>query len=115
MVCHNNHCDPFIADLNMIPAIRSKTRLIIMDALRPLADGGPIFRPNAMWKYNGLLVSQDPVAVDTMEWKIIDERRTEIGLPTVAQAGREPISIATAAARGLGVNDFDKMDIIRIG
>jgi len=115
MVCHNNHCDPFIADLNMIPAIRNKTRLIIMDALRPLADGGPIYRPDAMWKYYGLLVSRDPVAVATMEWKIIDERRTEIGLPTVAQAGREPISIATAASRGLGVNDFDKMDIIRIG
>ncbi len=115
MMCHNNRCDPFIADVNMIPVIRNKTRLIIMDALRPIADGGPMYRPDKMWKNYSLLVGRDPVAVDTMEWKIIDERRKETGLPTVAQAGREPISIATAASRGLGVNDFDKMDIIRIG
>lgn len=114
MMCHGNRCDPFIADLNEIPVIREKTRLIVMDALRPVADGGPGFRRSAVWDYNGLLVSRDPVAVDTMSWKIIDERRKETGLPTVAAAGREPISIATAAARGLGVNDFDKMEILNI-
>ncbi len=115
MMCHNNHCDPFVADVNLIPAIRNKTRLIIMDALRPVANGGPGFNRAAMWHYHGLLVSHDPVAVDTMAWKIIDERRKETGLPTVAEEGREPISIATAASKGLGVNDFGKMDIIRIG
>jgi uncharacterized protein (DUF362 family) len=113
--CHNNHCNPYIADLNLIPAIRNKTRLIIMDALRPLADGGPMFRPNAMWKHYSLLVSRDPVAVDAMAWKIIDERRKETGMPTVAEAGREPAYIAKAASYGLGVDDFEKMDIIRIG
>ena len=115
MMCHANHCDPFIADVNLIPVIRNKTRLIVMDALRPVANGGPAFRRDAMWEYYGLLVSQDPVAVDSMAWKIIDERRKETGLPTVAEAGREPISIATAAAKGLGVNNFDKMEILRIG
>ncbi|MEJ2108348.1 MAG: DUF362 domain-containing protein [Acidobacteriota bacterium] len=115
MTCHGNRCDPFIADLNQIPVIRNKTRLIIMDALQPMADGGPGLRRDALWKFCGLLVSRDPVAVDSMSWKIIDERRKETGLPTVAEAGREPISIATAAARGLGVRDFDKMEIVRIG
>lgn len=114
MTCHGNHCNPYIADLNEIPAIRDKTRLIIMDALKPLADGGPGFRRNAAWDYCGLLVSRDPVAVDTMAWKIIDDRRKETGLPSVAEAGREPAYIATAASRGLGVNDFDKMEIINI-
>ena len=115
MMCHNNHCDPLIADVNLIPVIRNKTRLIIMDALRPFANGGPIYNQPSMWHYHGLLVSRDPVAVDAMAWKIIDDRRKETGLGTVAEAGREPISIATAAAKGLGVNDFAKMDIIRIG
>jgi hypothetical protein len=112
--CHGNRCDPFIADLNLIPAIREKTRLIVMDALRPMANGGPILRRDALWDYHSLLVSRDPVAVDAMSWKIIDERRKETGLPSVAESGREPISIATAASKGLGVNDFDKMEIIKI-
>jgi uncharacterized protein (DUF362 family) len=113
-MCHGNRCDPFIADLNLIPAIREKTRLIVMDALRPMANGGPILRRDALWDYHSLLVSRDPVAVDAMSWKIIDERREETGLPSVAESGREPISIATAASKGLGVNDFDKMEIIKI-
>jgi uncharacterized protein (DUF362 family) len=115
MMCHENKCDPFIADLNEIPVIRNKTRLIIMDALRPQADGGPMFRRGAVWNYHSLLVSRDPVAVDSVSWKIIDERRKETGLPSVSEAGLEPISIATAASKGLGVNDFEKMEIIRIG
>lgn len=115
MMCHGNHCDPYLADLNQIPAIRDKTRLIVMDALRPMADGGPGLRRDALWDYHSLLVSRDPVAVDYMSWKIIDERRSEIGLPCLADAGREPVSIATAASRGLGVNDLNKMELIRIG
>jgi uncharacterized protein (DUF362 family) len=115
MSCHGNRCDPYIADLNGIPAIRNKTRLIVMDALRPQAHGGPGLLREALWDYRGLLVSRDPVAVDAMSWRIIDERRKQMGLPTVAEAGREPVSIVTAAARGLGVMDFDRMEIVRVG
>jgi len=115
MTCHGNRCDPYIADLNGIPAIRDKTRLIVMDALRPQAHGGPGLLRQALWDYYGLLVSQDPVAVDSMSWRIIDERRKQMGLPMVAEAGREPVSIVTAAARGLGVMDLDRMEIVRAG
>jgi uncharacterized protein (DUF362 family) len=115
MTCHGNRCDPYIADLNGIPAIRDKTRLIVMDALRPQAHGGPALLSQALWDFCGLLVSRDPVAVDSMSWRIIDERRKQTGLPTVDEAGREPVSIVTAAARGLGVMDLDKMEVIRAG
>ncbi|NLV30069.1 MAG: DUF362 domain-containing protein [Acidobacteria bacterium] len=113
--CHANHCDPYLADLNEIPVIRRKTRLIVMDALRPQADGGPPLRRDALWDYAGLLIARDPVAVDAMEWRIIEERRKATGLPTLAAAGREPTWIATAASRGLGVDDPSRMDIVRIG
>jgi uncharacterized protein (DUF362 family) len=115
MACHGNRCDPYIADLNGIPAIRNKSRLIVMDALRPQAHGGPGLLREALWDYGGLLVSRDPVAVDAMSWRIIDERRKQMGLPTVAEAGREPVSIVTAAARGLGVMDLERMEIVRVG
>ena len=114
--CHGNHCDPFLADLNAIPVIRDKTRLIILDALQPFADGGPpLSKRNTVWDHHSLLVSRDPVAVDYMAWKIIDEKRKELGIPSLAEAGREPAWIATAASKGLGVNDPNKMEIIKLG
>jgi uncharacterized protein (DUF362 family) len=116
MKCHGNNCDPYLADLNAIPAIRDKTRLIIMDALRPFADGGPMLsKRNTVWDYSSLLVSRDPVAVDYLAWKTIDEKRKELNIPSLAEAGREPKWIATAASKGLGVNDPNNMEIIKLG
>ncbi len=111
---HGNHCDPYLADLNAIPAIRDKTRLVIMDALRAQADGGPSLRKAALWDYHTILVSQDPVAIDYLAWKAIDEQRVKTGLKPLAEAGRPPAWIATAASRSLGTNDPDKIQVVKI-
>ena len=112
---HGNHCDPYLADLNAIPAIRDKTRLVVLDALRPMADGGPGLRRDSLWDFCSLVVSRDPVAVDYFAWKTIDERRAQTGLKSLAESGREPKWIATAARYGLGTDDPARMDIVRIG
>jgi len=112
---HKNNCDPFLADLNAIPAIRDKTRLVVMDALRPQCDGGPGLRRNALFDYHTLILATDPVALDYIAWKTLDERRVATGLKTFAEVGREPKWIATAAAQGLGTNDPAKMDVVKIG
>ena len=59
--CHANHCDPYLADLNEIPVIRRKTRLIVMDALRPQADGGPPLRRDALWDYPDLMPTAEDI------------------------------------------------------
>jgi len=59
-MCHDNNCDPYIADVNSLPVIREKTRLLICDALRPIAHGGPMFNPQHAWTYGGLLLGTDP-------------------------------------------------------
>ena len=41
-------------------------------------------------------------AVDAVGWRMIEARRREVGLPTLAAEGREPRWIATAAGLGLG-------------
>ena len=110
---HPNNCDPAMAELNSAPAIRNKTRLIICDALRPLANGGPGLRPEFLWDYRTILISADPVAMDYQGWQIIEERRKEIGLKPLADGGRPTKFISTAASLGLGTNDPAKMDIIR--
>jgi len=109
---HANRCNPYCADLNALPAIRDKTRLIIGDALRPVCDGGPMDRPAARWNYNGLLVSTDPVAMDVQGWRILDARREEMGLRPLERVGRKPQYIETAAERGLGVCDPERMEVM---
>jgi uncharacterized protein (DUF362 family) len=111
---HANNCDPYIADLNDLPVLREKTRLILCDALRPTAEGGPQYSPQHVWTFGGLLLSTDPVALDYWGWRIIEERRQETGLGTLEQAGRPPRQLASAAARGVGTNDPNRIDLVEV-
>jgi len=113
---HDNNGDPYIADVNMLPAIRSKTRITITDALTAQYEGGPPFMPQWTWPFNGILVGMDPVALDAVAWDIIEKKRKEKGLPSLKEAGREPTYIATAADENhrLGCNDLNKIQIQQV-
>jgi len=104
---HPNGCDPFVADVNMLPEIRGKLRLAICDATTACYEGGPSFKPEFTWRHNALIVSQDPVALDTIGWQIIERKRREKGLKTLEEDNRAPRYIATAAdaEHRLGIND----------
>jgi uncharacterized protein (DUF362 family) len=108
---HGAGCGLFIADLNSVAAIRDKTRLIVCDATRALCNGGPSYKPAFTWRYSGMLVATDPVALDTIGAKIIDERRDEMGLSSLEDAGRPPRFLASAAQRGLGVTNERDIDL----
>lgn len=112
---HGNNCDPYMADLNSIAAIRQKTRLIVVDAIRPIPEGGPGLRTDYMWNYNAILVATDPVAIDTVGWQIIEARRKEVELPPLAQDGRPVRFLQSAAKLGLGTNDPNKIRLVRVG
>jgi len=94
---HPNGCDPYVADLNMLPEIRSCMKLTICDATTAMYDGGPGFKPEFSWKCNGVLVAQDAVALDFTGWQTIERKRAEKGLKTLDAEGRAPRYIATAA------------------
>ncbi|MFQ5810200.1 MAG: DUF362 domain-containing protein [Armatimonadota bacterium] len=111
---HGNNCDPHIADVNSLDVIRNKTRLLVCDALLPVANGGPRARPEHTWPYKGMMVSQDPVALDHWGWQILEERRKEAGLPTLAEAKRPPRQLESAASLGLGVNDPEQIDLVEV-
>jgi uncharacterized protein (DUF362 family) len=95
--CHPNAGDPFIAEVNTAPCIRDKSRLIICDGLEALYEGGPAYNPGGAWDFSGLLAATDPVAMDTLAWKLIEKRRKEKGLPSFKEENREPAYIKTAA------------------
>jgi uncharacterized protein (DUF362 family) len=94
---HPNGCDPYVADLNMLPEIRSRMRLVICDATTAMYEGGPGFKPEHSWRLNSLLVSQDAVALDATGWQMIEHKRAEMGLKTLEAEQRTPRYIATAA------------------
>ncbi len=94
---HPNGCDPYVADVNMLLEIRSRMKLVICDATTAMYEGGPGFKPEHSWKCNGLLVSQDPVALDSTGWQMIERKRAEMGLKTLEAEQRAPRYIATAA------------------
>jgi len=113
---HPNGCNPYIADLNMLPEIRTKMRLTICDATMACFEGGPGYKPEYSWKNNALIASQDPVALDYTGWQIIERKRSEKGLKTLEGDGRAPHYIATAAdpQHRLGTNDPRRIAVVEV-
>jgi uncharacterized protein (DUF362 family) len=113
---HPNGCNPYVADLNMLPEIRSKMRLTICDATTAMYEGGPGYKLEHSWNANTLLVSTDPVALDYTGWKMIERKRAEKKWKTLEAEQRAPVYIATAADgdHRLGTNDPKKISLIEM-
>jgi uncharacterized protein (DUF362 family) len=109
---HDNGCDPYIADVNNHPYIKNKLRLVICDGLTALCNGGPGYKPQWAWPYSGLIFSRDPVATDQVGCQIIEDQRKTMGLQSLAALNRAPKHIQTAAQRGLGIADVNKINKI---
>lgn len=97
------------------PKVKGKTRLIIIDFLRPYFGPGPQINPLHRWNYNGILVGTSPAAIDTICLSICQEKRNLF-------KGEEwlitpPAKSITAADKkyGLGTSDPGKIKLIRIG
>ncbi len=116
-----NACNQFIPEMVAHPILRKKCVLQIMDGIRAVHQGGPFARAlEKTWEYNALFLATDPVALDHVEWTIIDAERKARGLPPVGASGRialdplktegfdvrQPQHIAIAGNLGLGVFDY---------
>ena len=106
-----------LAKLYSLPRIKGKSRLHILVMLTPLYHGkGPHhFQKRYTWQYKGLLVSQDPVAVDATGVRILMAKRLEVfgrGQDLLVS----PKHIRTAEEKfNLGVANPDKIEIIKLG
>ncbi|WP_165243628.1 DUF362 domain-containing protein [Paludisphaera soli] len=124
---HANHftntCNQFIPQVVSHPVLKSKFVLQIMDGVRGVFHGGPTSVQNGRWTWdnNALLFATDAVALDRVEWQLIDAKRKAENLPPVAASGktaldptgiegfdvRQPQHIALAATLGLGAYLFE--------
>ncbi len=113
---HKNNCCPFIPDLYASAVIKNKFRLSICDALTGCFEGGPGFKPQYTWRYNGLMIATDPVAHDYTGWQIIERQRAEKGLKPLADVGRPPkyIAIAADTDHRLGTNDPTRINLVEV-
>jgi len=108
---HDDHCNPYIADLNALPQIREKFRLTLCDALRVQYHGGPAFKSQWVENYGGILASFDPVALDFAGWRLLDQIRKAHGLSSLQQEDRTPLYILTAGDRTHRLGKCKESDI----
>jgi len=111
---HDSNCNPYVADLNSHPYIKNKLRMVVLDGITAQCNGGPAYNAKWNWNYSGILVSRDPVALDRIGTKIIEEQRKKEGLLPLNQVKRYPQYISTAARLHLGESDIEKIEVTDI-
>jgi len=104
-----------LGEIWLLAGVKGKTKLVLVDALRPLCDKGPQPDPRYFWDYKGLIASTDPVAADTVGLQIIMAKRR-------ALRGEEwplsppPLCVAAADEKfGLGTCRMSEIAIDRAG
>jgi uncharacterized protein (DUF362 family) len=104
---HAGFANPQIAMLYNHAIVKSRVRLHITDAFKITYDQGPLDKnPKTRIPHGAVYIATDPVAMDTMGWKIIDDERKARGLKSLKDSGREPKYIRSAADLGLGTHDL---------
>ena len=108
---HHKDIMEHIPLVNSIPEIRNKTRLIVLDAVFGEYKWVNGRDQSNVARVNRVLLSRDPVALDSVGWRMIEELRKEHALPPVAP---QPAYIAKAALLGLGVADPARIELLQI-
>ncbi|MCD4675875.1 MAG: DUF362 domain-containing protein [Desulfobacula sp.] len=102
------HMDRFknLTYLNLMPPIYDKTRLIVVDGLVSQYNRGPHGDPRYQWKFNGIIMGTDPVAVDSVCLNIINDKRMENSLDPLVLP-----YLDWARQEGLGTNLLERIEV----
>jgi uncharacterized protein (DUF362 family) len=118
-----NACGSFIPAVVSMPVIRNKAVLHILDGIKALYHGGPGAKPQFVWEHQTMYFATDPVALDHVGWKAIDEKRVAAGMRILVEdkpdefshfVHRQPEHVEIAGALGLGEWDEKKIDLRRV-
>ncbi len=112
---HQEGFDPAISQLNALPPIKDRTRLVIGDVL------GICLQEHREWPFwreakpgDAILVGYDPVAVDTVALRLFSEALTANGGDPRWAEKRANSWLALAAALGVGTNDEANMKLVQL-
>ncbi len=119
-----NACGIFIPAVVDLPIIREKVVLHILDGVKGAYHGGPGSTVGKYtWAHNTMYFATDPVALDKTGWRVIDEKRAEVGVPSIALLKPDEDSnwlncqvehIELAGNMGLGVFDDEKIRLKKV-
>jgi len=107
-----NFGNPYLAEIYSDPMVRDKVVVTIMDGLEVQFAGGPFPNPNFTRPYGTIFASRDPVAIDAVAMRLIDEYRAANKLPQAAIVAGH---IESAASMGLGNFDENSIEQVRVG
>lgn len=106
-----------LATIWQLPQVRGKVRLNVLVVLTPqFYTAGPHhYERQYTWAYKGLLLSTDPVAVDAVGVKLLEQKRKAFfGEERSLQELARHVRIADEKHK-LGVADLNRIDLVRIG
>jgi uncharacterized protein (DUF362 family) len=101
-----------IAEIYNQPLIRNKVVLNVMDGLIAAYAGGPEAHPNYATHNGTLLASKDPVALDALALKRLEQLRAEAKLPAIGDLAAH---VQIAGETGLGNADLGKIEVRHLG
>lgn len=113
---HEDSCGE-LGKIWLMPHVKDKTRLNVLVMFTPqFHNFGPHgFSPRHVWKYYGLLVGFDPVAVDTIGANIIrEQRKIYFGEDRPLNPPAKHIVLADTRYK-LGTSDMNKINLVKIG
>ena len=112
---YHNENNVKLGEIWDVPRVKGKTKLVLVDALRPLCDKGPQPDPRYMWPYKGLIAGTDPVAVERVCLKVITEKRHALRGETWLLSP-PPLCVEAADKQyHLGVSDLARIKIDTAG
>jgi hypothetical protein len=109
---HRPHTGSAIVELNALPPIKDRTRLIVGDTLAVC----PISRHGWFEAVTGdsILMSFDPVAHDTVGLQMLSEVMVSEGHDPAAATDLADGWLTKSAELGLGANDPDNIDLVEV-
>jgi hypothetical protein len=113
---HGNTCAD-LAAIWKLPIVKDKTKLNVLVMLEPLFHGvgRHHFDKTYTWRYNGLLVGTDPVAVDAVGLHVFNAKRLEY-FGEERPMTPPPHHIAFADTKHhLGTSDLEKIELVKLG
>lgn len=113
---HSDSCADLGALWNL-PIVKGKTRLNILVMLTPQFHclGPHHFDKEYTWRYNGILLGKDPVALDAVGLKIIEmKRRLYFKEDLPLRPSAKHITIAERKHK-IGISDLNNIEIIKLG
>ncbi|MBN1982015.1 MAG: DUF362 domain-containing protein [Chitinivibrionales bacterium] len=115
---HGTMCDPYVTLVYSHPLVCNKVKLIVGDAIGGVHNRGPA--SSATFLFQSILLSTDPVAIDTYALSVINKQRSasnpplkEIGFVNTGNSNhKDAIHIETADTYNLGSKNVRLIETI---